>query len=63
MFLQSAIGNSPTVIGPNSFPAGVEASLDIEYIMSTGEDIPTTFWVTDGLHENQEPFFEMDYRC
>jgi len=30
------MGNSPTLIGPNHFPAGTEASLDIQYIMSIG---------------------------
>lgn len=35
-----------------------QASLDIEYIMSTGQGIPTTFWSTGGLHDNQEPFLK-----
>ena len=45
-------------VGPAEGIAGVEASLDIEYIMSTGNKIPTTFWATGGLHEQQEPFLE-----
>uniref|UniRef100_A0A3P8UGQ0 Tripeptidyl-peptidase 1 n=1 Tax=Cynoglossus semilaevis TaxID=244447 RepID=A0A3P8UGQ0_CYNSE len=37
--------------------AGIEASLDIEYIMSTGANIPT--WVfTNRRHESQEPFLQ-----
>uniref|UniRef100_A0A6B2L1F0 Peptidase S53 domain-containing protein n=1 Tax=Arcella intermedia TaxID=1963864 RepID=A0A6B2L1F0_9EUKA len=58
LFLQTAIGTVPTTVGPNDFGAGVEASLDIEYIMSTGQGIPTVFWSTGGLHDNQEPFLK-----
>eukprot|EP00117_Sycon_ciliatum_P024015 scpid50451/ scgid20262/ Tripeptidyl-peptidase 1; Tripeptidyl aminopeptidase; Tripeptidyl-peptidase I len=43
-------------IGPNTGHAGVEASLDIEYIMALGANIPTYFWSTGGKHEGQEPF-------
>ena len=47
------------VVGPNSgLIAGVEASLDIQYIMSLGANIPTWFWSTAGRHESQEPFLE-----
>lgn len=35
---------------------GVEASLDIEYIMAMGQNIPTWFVSTSGRHEFQEPF-------
>jgi tripeptidyl-peptidase-1 len=58
LLLQSAVGDAPTIVGPNDLIAGVEASLDIEYIMSTGQSIPTTFWSTDGLHDEQEPFLQ-----
>ena len=39
----------PTVHGPNdgSNP-GVEAELDIQYVMGVGRDIPTQFWSTAG---------------
>ena len=39
----------PTVHGPNdgSNP-GVEAELDIQYVMGVGRDIPTQFWLTAG---------------
>jgi len=56
LFLQSAIGNVPKTVGPDDFGAGVEASLDIEFIMSTGQDVPTIFWSTPGLTKGQEPF-------
>lgn len=35
--------------GPDSGFAGVEASLDIQYIMSVGQDVKTYFWSTPGL--------------
>lgn len=38
--------------------AGVEASLDIEYIMSTGANISTWFFTNPGRHESQEPFLQ-----
>jgi len=49
----------PKVIGdnkPNS--PGLEASLDIQYIIAVGENITTTFVYTDGVHEQQEPFLD-----
>ncbi|KAM9788056.1 tripeptidyl-peptidase 1 [Syngnathus typhle] len=36
--------------------AGLEASLDVEYIMSTGASIPTWVFTNPGRHESQEPF-------
>lgn len=46
-------------IGNNiaSQPGG-EASLDIQYIMGTGQGVPTWFFYTSGLHDGQEPFVE-----
>lgn len=38
--------------------AGIEASLDIEYIMSTGANISTWFFTNPGRHESQEPFLQ-----
>ncbi|XP_068122553.1 tripeptidyl-peptidase 1 [Hyperolius riggenbachi] len=38
--------------------AGVEASLDVEYIMSTGANISTWVFTNAGRHESQEPFLE-----
>ncbi|XP_078418458.1 tripeptidyl-peptidase 1 isoform X2 [Cetorhinus maximus] len=38
--------------------AGLEASLDVEYIMSTGANITTWVFSNGGRHESQEPFLE-----
>uniref|UniRef100_A0A8C9XLV6 Tripeptidyl-peptidase 1 n=1 Tax=Sander lucioperca TaxID=283035 RepID=A0A8C9XLV6_SANLU len=38
--------------------AGLEASLDIEYIMSTGANISTWIFTNPGRHESQEPFLQ-----
>ena len=46
------------VVGPDSGRSGIEASLDTQYIMSTGANISTWFWSTAGRHETQEPFLE-----
>lgn len=56
----AAEGQKPTVNGPNqpSNP-GMEATLDIQYIMSMGAKVPTIFWSTAGQqpHNPQnEPF-------
>ncbi|XP_009080941.1 PREDICTED: tripeptidyl-peptidase 1, partial [Acanthisitta chloris] len=36
--------------------AGLEASLDVEYIMSTGANVSTWVFSNSGRHESQEPF-------
>ncbi|XP_015745902.1 tripeptidyl-peptidase 1 [Python bivittatus] len=41
-----------------SGPAGLEASLDVEYLMSTGANISTWVFSNAGRHESQEPFLE-----
>nr|XP_046267848.1 tripeptidyl-peptidase 1 [Scatophagus argus] len=38
--------------------AGIEASLDIEYIMSTGANISSWLFTNPGRHESQEPFLQ-----
>ncbi|XP_061599010.1 tripeptidyl-peptidase 1 isoform X2 [Cololabis saira] len=38
--------------------AGLEASLDVEYIMSTGANISTWVFTNPGRHETQEPFLQ-----
>uniref|UniRef100_A0A3Q3WF24 Tripeptidyl-peptidase 1 n=1 Tax=Mola mola TaxID=94237 RepID=A0A3Q3WF24_MOLML len=38
--------------------AGVEASLDVQYIMSTGANISTWVFTNPGRHESQEPFLQ-----
>ena len=42
----------------SNFISGIEASLDTQYIMSTGNNITTWFWYTAGRHEKQEPFLQ-----
>lgn len=56
LFWRRAYGRQPKVIGPDNFGAGAEASLDIEYIMSVGDGVPTTFWSNADSSSNQEPF-------
>jgi len=57
LFYQSSFGQVPKIVGPDDGFPGVEASLDIEYIMSVGADIPTTFWSNkETPDENNEPF-------
>uniref|UniRef100_UPI00358E5A33 tripeptidyl-peptidase 1 n=1 Tax=Myxine glutinosa TaxID=7769 RepID=UPI00358E5A33 len=47
------------VVGPDGgLHAGLEASLDVEYVMSTGANVSTWFWSTPGLREGQEPFLQ-----
>lgn len=58
LFWRNSLGQQPGVVGPNPSPAGTEASLDIEYIMSIGSQINTTFWSTSGRENNQEPFLQ-----
>ncbi|XP_077155116.1 tripeptidyl-peptidase 1 [Ranitomeya variabilis] len=38
--------------------AGIEASLDVEYIMSMGANISTWVFSNPGRHESQEPFLD-----
>ncbi|XP_074073574.1 tripeptidyl-peptidase 1 isoform X2 [Macrotis lagotis] len=38
--------------------AGLEASLDVEYLMSTGANISTWVYSNPGRHEAQEPFLQ-----
>lgn len=46
------------VVGPNKGKTGLEANLDVQYIMALGSQIPLTFWSTGKLHEGQEPFLK-----
>lgn len=56
----SSIGRVPAIIGPNDqTQPGVEASLDIQYMMSTGAAVPATFFYTAGRqpgNAQNEPF-------
>jgi len=61
-FSPSEEGKTPTEIGPNdSSNPGMEASLDIEYIMGVATNVPTTFWSTAGqqpYNPGNEPFMK-----
>jgi hypothetical protein len=47
------------VVGNNDASnPGVEAELDIEYIMGVANNVPTWFVYTAGRHASQEPFLE-----
>ncbi len=47
------------VVGHNDASSpGVEAELDIEYIMGVATNVPTWFVYTAGRHASQEPFLE-----
>jgi len=58
LFFTPARGDAPTVVGPNDQAPGMEASLDIEYIMSIGAKISTQFWSNEEQSSNQEPFLD-----
>jgi tripeptidyl-peptidase I len=52
------------VIGPNEDKAGVEASLDVEYMTTLGAGVPTEFWSFDGRQPDapaNEPFLDWLY--
>ena len=58
-YVPDAKVTTPKVFGPDKSSAGIEASLDIEYIMAMGEDVPTQFWSTSGQqphNPSNEPF-------
>jgi tripeptidyl-peptidase-1 len=57
LFDRQNLGMKPIVRGNNGPPAGVEASLDIEYISSVGNKVKNTwFWVTP--RADQTPFHD-----
>lgn len=52
------------VIGPNDDKAGVEASLDVEYMTTLGAGVPTEFWSFPGRQPDapeNEPFLDWLY--
>lgn len=59
-FDSSLSGSVPAVVGPNTpTKPGVEAMLDIEYIMAMGKGVPAQFWSTAGEqpgNKENEPF-------
>jgi tripeptidyl-peptidase-1 len=59
LFYRPALGNAPTIVGYDGWIAGLEASLDIEYIMSIGANVPTQFWsVKDPKNPNDDAFLK-----
>ena len=48
------------IVGPNvATQPGVEAMLDVEYIIAMGQQVNTTFWYTDGTRpSDNEPFLD-----
>lgn len=59
LFDRGNLGNTPTVVGYDGWGAGTEASLDIQYIMSVGNQVPTTFWsVKDPTDPNEDAFLK-----
>ena len=59
-FDSSQVGRRPTIIGPNDASSpGVEASLDIQYMMALAHGANVTFWYTAGRqpkNPENEPF-------
>eukprot|EP00029_Vermamoeba_vermiformis_P013384 TRINITY_DN82_c0_g1_i1.p1 TRINITY_DN82_c0_g1~~TRINITY_DN82_c0_g1_i1.p1 ORF type:complete len:569 (-),score=177.51 TRINITY_DN82_c0_g1_i1:73-1779(-) len=59
LFDRGNLGNTPSVVGYDGWGAGTEASLDIQYIMSVGNQVPTTFWsVKDPTDPNEDAFLK-----
>lgn len=59
IFYPPAIGQTPAIVGPDDGLPGLEASLDIEYIMAIGALVPTTFWSNPNTpEENDHPFLD-----
>jgi len=57
LFYQSGLTSTPSkVIGDQGLLPGVEANLDVQYIMSVSDLLDTWVYSMDGLHEGQEPF-------
>lgn len=59
-YYPAGIGSVLRVVGPsNSSQPGIEANLDVQYIMSVGGGVSTTFWYTNGTRPyDNEPFLE-----
>jgi len=57
-YYKVAKGRKFTVVGPNNAGnAGDEASLDTQYIMAIGSNVPTTYWYTAGQRPyDNEPY-------
>jgi tripeptidyl-peptidase-1 len=46
-YYPAGLGRHFSVVGPNGGVSGVEAALDVQYAMSIGAGVNTTFWYTD----------------
>jgi tripeptidyl-peptidase-1 len=60
-FDRSELGRTPLLERPDSEGDGVEAMLDMEYIMSVGSNVPTEFWYFPGQspdNVHNEPFLK-----
>jgi len=62
LFFAEGKGQTPTVLGPDNGAPGIEASLDIEYIMTTGAKVPTQFWSNVMNNPNADPFLDWMYK-
>jgi len=62
----ASVSRNVTVVGPNDASnPGIEASLDIEYIMAMGAGVDTTFWYQAGRqpgNADNEPFLDFLYQ-
>jgi tripeptidyl-peptidase-1 len=62
-YYQKGKGRTASIVGPNdaSNPTA-EGSLDVEYIMAIGANVPTTYWYTPGArpydYGDNEPFVD-----
>jgi len=56
---------TPNIVGPNKeSDPGIEASLDIQYVMAMGANVNTTFWSTPGRQPHapeNEPYLDFLY--
>jgi tripeptidyl-peptidase-1 len=59
-FSPSQENDVPNIVGPNiKLRPGIEANLDIQYVMAVGTGVNSTFWSTAGRQPNNtenEPF-------
>jgi tripeptidyl-peptidase-1 len=59
LFYQEGVGTTPSnVIGDQGLLPGVEANLDVQYIMATSGLVNTWVYSNQGLHDGQEPFLK-----
>jgi len=59
LLYQEGIGSMPSkVVGDQGLFPGIEANLDVQYIMATSDLVDTWVYSVDGLHQEQEPFLK-----